>query len=57
MPTSASKKRARLPLPEAVYTTDFGVCLQGDSEKVIGDSLLPGLKGRVDLIFTSPRSR
>ena len=54
MPISVPKKRARLPLPEAVYTTDFGVCLQGDSEKVIANSLLPGLKGRVDLIFTSP---
>ena len=54
MPTTSPRTRRRLSLQEAVYSTDLGVCLQGDSEKLISESLLPGLKGRVDLVFTSP---
>jgi site-specific DNA-methyltransferase (cytosine-N4-specific) len=52
--TNSTNGRRRLHLQDAVYSTELGVCIQGDSEGIISKQLLPTLRGKVDLIFTSP---
>lgn len=53
--TKVSFSRLLRGLPdEAAYSTPNGVMLHGDSEKLLRNPALASLRGRVQLIFTSP---
>ena len=54
MPLDAVQWATKNAFSNVQYKTSLGVALHGDSKKLLSSPEADGLKGRVQLVFTSP---